>query len=159
MADTNGDLTLGISREFIRHIPRVAGTRWAPNHADVMIILTDLDIGVNSGHQRNPQQHRFADLKMVDDITSPGLSTIDHQLRDPWGHPYIISLDMNWDDRVRDAFYASELVSKTSSLAKANGGYELNRGVMVWSLGPDGQADGSLPADVGVNRDNILSWP
>ena len=66
---------------------------------------------------------------------------------------------MNWDDRVRDAFYAAESVSKKSSLVNTNGGYELNRGVMVWSLGPDGQADGNIPADVGINRDNILSWP
>jgi len=29
---------------------------------------------------------------------------------------------------------------------------------MVWSLGPDGQANVNIAADKGVNRDNVLSW-
>jgi hypothetical protein len=30
--------------------------------------------------------------------------------------------------------------------------------VMVWSAGPDGKIDPLVPANTGVNKDNILSW-
>jgi hypothetical protein len=29
---------------------------------------------------------------------------------------------------------------------------------MVWSAGPDGKMDSTVPANQGLNKDNILSW-
>jgi hypothetical protein len=40
----------------------------------------------------------------------------------------------------------------------ASDDFEYNGGVMVWSLGPDKQADGNTRGDQGVNKDNIISW-
>ena len=36
--------------------------------------------------------------------------------------------------------------------------FEAARSVMVWSLGPDGDADPTVNANQGANKDNILSW-
>jgi hypothetical protein len=29
---------------------------------------------------------------------------------------------------------------------------------MVWSLGPDGNADANTKANLGANKDNVTSW-
>jgi hypothetical protein len=73
----------------------------------------------------------------------------------------MISLDANRDGHVRDAFYANKTVSSNGTagpLAENGGFFEVNGTVMVWSRGPDRKANASLPANIGVNKDNILSW-
>ena len=86
---------------------------------------------------------------------------IDYEYRDPWGNPYVISINANGDGWTRDAFYASPVVSSqwdNSGLADNDGAYELRARVMVWSRGPDGMADPNISANVGVNKDNVTSW-
>ena len=93
----------------------------------------------------------------------------DGTFRDPWGSPYIISLDLNYDNKCRDGFYSLPAVSgKAGSLAGHNGlypvnnnvanPYELSGSMMIWSVGPDLRANSNEPAIVGFNKDNILSW-
>jgi hypothetical protein len=130
-----------------------------------MIILLDVDREVNAGHKLNPQKTVFIDPKRVNDAKSSGVSTVDYQYRDPWGNPYIISLDANGDNRVRDVCYASPTVSENGriDLVKTNGFFELNGGVMnggvmIWSHGPDGKTSADDKANAGVNKDNVLSW-
>jgi hypothetical protein len=36
--------------------------------------------------------------------------------------------------------------------------YEANAKVMVWSAGPDKMIDPNSKANVGANKDNVLSW-
>jgi hypothetical protein len=43
-------------------------------------------------------------------------------LCDPWGHPYIITLDLNGDNRCRDAFYRLASVSEKDSSAQGFNG-------------------------------------
>ena len=38
------------------------------------------------------------------DTNTPGVGP-DGVYRDPWGNPYIITVDLNYDDKARDAFY------------------------------------------------------
>ena len=95
--------------------------------------------------------------------------------RDPWGNPYLISMDLNYDDQCQDAFYCKQSVSWNSSSGSATAGYnglnspgvtaksgpnhfQFHGKVMVWSVGPDGKADTGVTAITGVNKDNILSW-
>jgi hypothetical protein len=91
--------------------------------------------------------------------------------RDPWGNPYIVSIDLNGDDRCRDGFYCQDIVSRDPSgaavglngLSKAReynnapNTFEYRGPVMVWSLGPDGAYENG-PANKGLNKDNILGW-
>jgi prepilin-type N-terminal cleavage/methylation domain-containing protein len=145
------------------------GSQVVSSNSDIMMILLDVNQGVNTNHQRNPQQNKFLEAKMVNSITLPGVSTIDYQFRDPWGHPYIISLDLNYEDHVLDAVYGLSTVSLSSGSVGLNGlvnsdfatkpnHYQLSGNVMVWSLGPDGKADVSKKANTDVNKDNVLSW-
>lgn len=131
----------------------------------------------NKGHVLNPQQHAFLNAKPVSDAISPGVGT-DGEYRDPWGNPYVISMDLSYNDRCRDAFYSRASVSQESGSAGINGlfndptppdnpdEFELNGPIMVWSLGPDKKADKNPNPNpppngsgkLGVNKDNILSW-
>jgi len=141
------------------------------NNAEVMAILMDVKDWTSGqkGNAENPQHQRFFDPKAVDNYTSPGLGK-DGVFRDPWGHAYIISFDMNYDNQTRDAFYRKVSVSQSSTTGTGTGfnglfqadksigdSYEARQGVMVWSLGPDGAAL-EKPANVDPNKDNILSW-
>ena len=71
--------------------------------------------------------------------------------RDPWGNPYVITLDMNDDDKTLDGFYG--ILRKGTAPQP-----EVETSVMIWSFGPDGQIDINAGPKAGANRDNILSW-
>ena len=139
-------------------------------NAEVMGILLDLtNYGdgsptVNTNHAKNPQKNVFLNIKTVSDKQSPGIGQ-DGVYRDPWGNPYIITVDLNYDNKTRDGFYRDAGVSQQNGNTGFNGLYsgtggndfEANLPVIVWSFGPDGKADAGK-ANVGVNKDNILSW-
>ena len=170
-----GDCTFGYTGTAISPVP--GGSFYVTNNSEVMIILMDINQGVNFNHAKNPQQQIFFNAKPVNDPAqlTPGFNNYDNQLNDPWGRPYVITLDMNYDDHARDAFYARQTVSRQASgnpngynglvnSADSTGNsdqYELNRPVMIWSLGPDGKADASVTGDQkagNVNKDNVLGW-
>ncbi len=101
----------------------------------------------------------------------PGIGE-DGVYRDPWGNPYIVSIDLNGDGRCLDAFYRNAVVSQQPKAAAGSGfnglsrpsdaanqnNFQYNNGVMVWSFGPDGQVDPKVNASVGANKDNVISW-
>jgi prepilin-type N-terminal cleavage/methylation domain-containing protein len=160
-------------------------------NSEVVAILMDMTnfpdnpgmFTVNTNHQNNPQQTKFLNAKMSGWTPGPNAGTplggVDNNLvyRDPWGNPYIISLDLNYDDLCMDSFYCLHGVSQQNNTAGYNGlnspgfsntpgghdNFEFHGKVMVWSVGPDGQAattvgGNNLNAISGVNKDNILSW-
>ncbi len=98
---------------------------------------------------RNPRSTQYFGPKIAAGVGAPGLGP-DGVLRDPWGSPYIISMDINDDGKTLDGFYGL-LRKGGSGLAP-----ELNVTVMIWSLGPDKSIDPDTTG--GVNRDNVLSW-
>jgi prepilin-type N-terminal cleavage/methylation domain-containing protein len=144
------------------------------SNSEIMAIIMDLETfpdgtdTVNKGHVKNTQREKFFDAKIENDITRGGLGP-DGVLRDFWGNPYIITIDANGDDKARDAFYSVPAVSDPSNSGMGFNGliktvvgglpkYEVNSPIMVWSAGADKKIDPNLPANQGVNRDNILSW-
>ncbi|HZR19978.1 MAG TPA: type II secretion system protein [Verrucomicrobiae bacterium] len=146
------------------------------NNSEVIAILMDLEKypntglnTVNFGHVKNPQRQAFLNANMVNTINTPGVGP-DLVYRDPWGNPYIITLDLNYDEKARDAAYCHPAMSQTAAGATAglNGlvgrsissgfVYEATTPIMVWSLGPDKKFSDKVPANQGVNKDNILSW-
>jgi prepilin-type N-terminal cleavage/methylation domain-containing protein len=151
-----------------------------PN-SEVMAILLDLTNypggtpTVNTNHIKNPQRIAFLNAKMVSDLGISGIGP-DLVYRDPWGNPYIISLDLNGDSKTRDGFYRQANVSRLNGSAGYNGlvqgdpvnpdSFEANTTVMVWSLGPDGtcSVDATGTAVPGTkanqepNKDNVTSW-
>jgi len=148
------------------------------NNAEVMAILLDLESygngveTINKGHVKNPSRTKYLVAKQVSDTVSPGVG-LDGVYRDPWGLPYIITVDLNNDDKTRDTFYGLRAVSQVPSGAaglgfdglfnsKDAGGvgdhFEANSPVIVWSAGPDKMVDPKTAANAGVNKDNVLSW-
>jgi prepilin-type N-terminal cleavage/methylation domain-containing protein len=140
---------------------------------EVMAILMDLTNypaggpTVNMNHVKNPQQHPFLTAKMSGDTKSPGLGT-DLVYRDPWGNPYIITMDLSYNELSVDAFYGKDAVSGSSSgglnglirdsSVAAPDNWAFRGKVMVWSAGPDGKIDSGTAATRGDNKDNVLSW-
>lgn len=174
------DFTFG-TKGFTNYTGTVIKNYYASSYdadnAEVIAILMDLQTyqdasanpTVNTGHVRNPQQIKFLDAKMSGTTTLPGVGT-DLVYRDPWGNPYIITMDLNYDGKCRDAFYRLQQVSQQSGRTGINGLYnstdaggigntfEYNGGVMVWSWGNDGQFSTLAKANAGLNEDNIVSW-
>jgi prepilin-type N-terminal cleavage/methylation domain-containing protein len=148
------------------------------NNGEVIAILRNLPYQraglptLKTQDDRNPQNTVFLDAKPAKTPRGPGIDSSDFVYRDPWGNPYIITMDLNYDDECQDAFYRNVSVSKdrspgAASTAAFNGliyrqgnpdHYAARVPVMVWSLGPDKKANLNIAATAGVNKDNILSW-
>jgi prepilin-type N-terminal cleavage/methylation domain-containing protein len=166
-----------------------ASGKYQTNNAEVMAVLLDVEswpneptkTTINKSHVKNPQRTRYLNANMAGDNKSPGVGQ-DGTFRDPWGNPYIITIDLNFDDKARDAFYRMANVSADPSdlvndpKRGINGlipkvlqpskllVYEDNAPVMVWSAGPDKMIDPNSAnssdgkANKGANKDNVLSW-
>ncbi len=145
----------------------------------VVAILTARDVAPNLGNARNPRKIKFLDAREAKDTTSPGIGP-DGVYRDPFGNPYIISFDMDYDERVADLLYREPGVSSMQStpsplqpgyaghvFVQAANQFEAQQSLMVWSTGPDGAFSATVGGGVPVyipgarnepNKDNITSW-
>lgn len=150
---------------------------YSPYNDEVIAILMNMEAypqngapTINKGHVKNPQQTAFLNAKQVTDTNAPGVGP-DLIYRDPWGNPYIITLDLNSDEKCRDQFYCKSGVSQDpndvnrglNGLIKTTlpGGtvvFEANGPIMVWSAGPDKKVNVGIGANTDVNKDNIVSW-
>jgi hypothetical protein len=129
----------------------------------------------NVGHQRNPKQVKYLNAKLSgydptsNDPNPPGGVDITGIYRDPWGSPYVITMDTSYDDQSSDLLYARQSVSQEGGTAGFNGlfnsvdsggnGDHFNyRGkAMVWSAGKDKTYD-AQKIRAGKNKDNVVSW-
>ena len=152
----------------------IGNPTYAPSNSEVIAILMDLTTygngtaTINTNHVKNPRQTIYLHPPMSSDPSNPNAPGVgpDGVYRDPWGSPYIISMDLNYDDKCRDAFYRAKSVSQQGGQTgwnglydtRNNGIFEYNGPIMVWSVGPDRMVDNGSPANLGVNKDNILSW-
>ena len=115
---------------------------------------------INTNSQYNPKETMFLEAAMTGDTTSPGVGT-DLVYRDPWGNPYVISLDLNADGLCEDAFYKLPAISTNGInglIRQPDGNYAFHGQIMVWSAGPNKKVNMVLTAIQGDNHDNILSW-
>ena len=110
------------------------------NNSVLLRILMDRDAYPNQDHVRNPRRHVMFQAKPSSASGTHGIDA-DGLLRDPWGNPYMVTVDMNDDNVTFDAYYGTN-----------------NAPVVIWSFGPDGEFDKNAGAKVGVNKDNVLSW-
>jgi len=167
-----------------------AGT-FGPANSDVIAILMDYTnypntyyggSTVNTNYQKNPQKTQFLNAKpsgwdpTMGGSPLPGVGN-DLVYRDPWGNPYLISMDLNYDNQSQDAFYGLQLVSQQSGqqgynalVNSTDGGgngnnFRFHGNVMVWSMGPYGPGtpsassfDPTQPATATANKNHILSW-
>ena len=143
------------------------------SNAQLIVILQDItkyngQQTLNKNHILNHKKINYLNAESASDNKSPGIGP-DLVYRDPWGNPYIVTLDLNYDGWCRDGFYSKSSVSAKSEDSGHNGLvpteringqiYYRHRGnVMVWSFGPDGSINSEDNAISGANKDNILSW-
>lgn len=115
----------------------------------VMNIIMDRDLGSNKGHARNPRRHTTFHAKPSDGAT-PGIDA-DGILRDPWGNPYIITIDMNDDNKCFVPLYSKPIPPSTTP-------FPINVPVAIWSFGPDERFSPGQGPKEGNNGDNVISW-
>lgn len=95
----------------------------------------------------NTRQIVFITLPDVKDATNPrsgiGTTTGQGQCFDPWGAPYNITIDSDYDNQITNPYGGS-----------ANAGPAmLRQGVIAWSLGKNKMQDPDVKAG-----DDVLSW-
>jgi prepilin-type N-terminal cleavage/methylation domain-containing protein len=173
-AANGGDYTYGAVFGAVNLI----NSTYAMSNSEVIAILMDYTnypngsgSTINTNYQKNPQQTKFLNATVVSDSTLPGVGP-DLVYRDPWGNPYVITMDLNYDEQCKDALYSQTSVSRQNNATGyfglvdptdttgADNNFEFHGKVMVWSAGPDGKID-SLPAfgsNAAANKDNVLSW-
>lgn len=168
-AGANTDFTYGTTgiNLALAGTPIITGLGYETNNSELVTILMAIDQGGNRNHARNPRRTRYWDPKLA---SGPmwGVSMDDYIARDPWGSPYIVTVDLNDDNKCLDPLYRRASVSERQ--AGDNGGlnglfrmqpgdnFECNGPVMIWSAGPDATYAGDQKANAGPNRNNVLSW-
>jgi prepilin-type N-terminal cleavage/methylation domain-containing protein len=173
----NGGSVSLVAKDGKTPLPTIAnGYQYENSNAEVMSALMDTEkfrttpsINTpNLNHALNPNKVGYVNVKEVSDIKLAGVGP-DGVYRDPWGNPYIISVDLNGDNRCRDAFYRLDQVSQNvqgnnnglnglSRPATAVDTFEANKPVMVWSFGPDGKVNFKALTNARENKDNVRSW-
>ena len=149
-----------------------SGGTYNANNSELMGILMAVSAATfpagganpNSGNALNPRQTPYLNARFVAGTTYPGVGS-DFVYRDPWGNPYLISIDLNSDGVTFDSCYRLNSVSAgglhglaQNPAVPAPDNWAAKTPVMVWSFGPDRTADPTQPATVGKNADNVVSW-
>ena len=150
----------------VTFISDAAGLTASFPNSHVIKLLKDIDdssLGanaVNPNHSRNPRKLSLFEGKISTGGKTPGIDS-DYVLRDPWGNPYIITVDLNDDNKCLDSVYRRIPGAAAVGLVdqgQSGQDFAFLGQAMIWSLGPDGKADGAVKATEGVNKDNILTW-
>jgi prepilin-type N-terminal cleavage/methylation domain-containing protein len=153
-------------------------TNYASNKEIIAILMDEVSFRktpvtdtVNKGHVKNPKQIKFLKPTVssgdaaVNDFT-PGVG-VDGEYRDPWGNPYVITIDSDNSGTSRDALYARQNVSQDNGKTGLNGlfndagvgdQFDFKAEYMIWSRGQDKKESDTDKAKVGLNKDNILNW-
>jgi prepilin-type N-terminal cleavage/methylation domain-containing protein len=128
------------------------------NNSGVMYTLradpTTLNGNPNANNALNTRQIVFINPPYVKNDTAgsrrSGVSPTDGQYYDPWGTPYVIKIDGNYDNQLANPY---SLNAGPTTLAI---------GVIAWSFGTDGLSD-SVPGpaadkNAGNAADDVISW-
>ncbi len=148
-----------------------AGSGYQTNNSSIVtILMARTHLAENPNHLNNPQKKQFLNPKLAAQDGDPGVGPNDGVYRDVWRHPYMISIDANYDGYTRDDVYGRNSVSQLgagnpkginglfSQSGAITNDFVFTGPVMIWSKGPDGQSSDGIQANVGVNEDNVLSW-
>ena len=122
-------------------------------NADLFYTLRAVASDANAGDVANPRKIVFISPPDAKDQTNSrsGIKTSDGQWYDPWGTPYVVEIDGNYDNQILVNPYALNA-----------GATPLRIGVIAWSFGKDAQSD-SVPGpaadkNTGTNDDDVISW-
>src|SRR5437588_10439207 len=121
----------------------------SPSNADLMYTLR----AVSGGNAINTRQIVFISPPDVKNPANPslgiGTTTGAGQYYDPWGTPYLVEIDGNYDNQIANPYTANA------------GATNLQIGVIAWSLGKDkagATAAASGDQETGTYNDDVISW-
>jgi prepilin-type N-terminal cleavage/methylation domain-containing protein len=130
----------------------------SPDNSGLMYTLradsTNANGNPNVNNATNPRVIVFISPPYVKNDTTgnrrSGVSTTDGRYYDPWGAPYAIKIDGNYDNQLQNPYSLNA------------GPTTLGIGVIAWSFGTDGQS-GSVPGpaadkNAGTAADDVISW-
>ncbi len=129
-----------------------ADTFYGPGGAATNDVLFN-ELRAAAGATQNPRQIVFINPPYVKNDTvgqrRSGVSPTDNQYYDPWGRPYNVKIDGNYDNQLANPYSADTGAGPTP----------LAIGVIAWSGGKDGKA----PPDSGAtttftDSDDVISW-
>jgi prepilin-type N-terminal cleavage/methylation domain-containing protein len=135
------------------------------NNSEVIAILRDdayypeFSAATAQGHIYNPQQTAFYQGRAATGPTTlgagpgaPGIGT-DDILRDPWGLPYIVTVDLSGDNRVFDPYLNQMYQNQYPGSTLLTPGQSV-----VWSFGPSGQINPTLGSQNKANKYIVTSY-
>jgi len=126
------------------------------NNGELIAILRDdnyyPEANATLSHIYNPQQTSFFTAKASSDNTSPGIGT-NEVWRDPWGSPYIVTLDLGYHNWVFDTNLAQMYGNQYPGKSLAIPGE-----AVVWSFGPNKSIDLTKPANDPANKYMVTSY-
>jgi prepilin-type N-terminal cleavage/methylation domain-containing protein len=169
----NGELsgfpkTKGANNGIINVAETGGKTGYQNNNSELIAILRDdmyfPEYATNNGHVQghiyNPQTTQFYQGKAAAAPSvagawqgSPGIGP-DEILRDFWGQPYIVTLDLSGDNRVFD-YYLNEMnqAQKPQTPTLLTPGH-----AVVWSFGPTKGIDFTQPSKSSINKYIVTSY-
>jgi len=153
------------------------GINWNISNAELMAVLSGTEMAkfppgfpayapqidqdnkpINFNNALNQKGNIFLNAKIAKGVSPNGLGELDKVLRDPWGRPYIVWVDLDYDNRIVNPF--PEVAGQNVRPANDPAARFISQPALVMSFGPDGKADFTIPAEARntVNADNIYSW-
>jgi prepilin-type N-terminal cleavage/methylation domain-containing protein len=109
-----------------------------------------------SAHSYNPHSTIYYQSRTAADQTSPGID-VNNILRDPWGMPYIITLDLNGDNKCADAVWnQAPLWAPSTVIGSTN--FFVPGESMIWSFGPLKTIDFNEGPNSYTNSQIVKSW-
>jgi len=121
--------------------------------ADLFYSLRAVALGANALSAINTRQIVFISPPDVKNPANPrsgiGTTTGAGQYYDPWGTPYLVEIDGNYDNQIANPYTANA------------GATPLQIGVIAWSLGKDkagATAAASGDKNTGTYKDDVISW-
>ena len=114
------------------------------NNSDLFYTLRGVTGGTaNAGDAANPRKIVFLNIPDAKDQSQArsGIKTSDGQWYDPWGTPYKIAIDGNYDNSLANPYTSNA------------GSSPLQIGVIAWSFGKDGVQGTDFKAS-----DDVISW-
>ena len=120
------------------------------NTSDLFYTLRAIPSGTaNSANAANPRQIVFISPGEDTSQTNPkGKVGSDGKFCDPWGQPYKIAIDGNYDNQIANPYNADT----------GAGPATVRQGVLTWSGGKDGKAPDTNDTKTCKDSDDVISW-
>ena len=131
----------------------VTFTAAAANNNTLFDVLRNMT-GTNPGNTSNPRGIVFVQPPQAKDQNNPksGVQASTGVWYDPWGSPYNVAIDGNYNNIVRAPNY-TDLASTYVTATDGSGDVGVGTGVISWSIGSDGQQ-----ATAYKGSDDVISW-